>query len=344
MGLNVLPCAEPVTRAVEGWEDLTESLPATQGWMHSGIAVDATGTIYCAHPEGYALLEIAPGRSTRIVPVPFPELHGIALSGVDGVLAVADPGYRMTRLDDAGHYLEEFTPGHAAFVDVSDGGIVVEFAQPDIDAYRKDVWRPTSITTAVTAAGEHEVWIADGYGANLVHRFTGHGTYRGTVDGSESGRVFDCPHGILLRTVDGDLEVVVADRSHHRLVRLHLDGTYKGEFGENDLDSPSSLAMLDGHLYVTELFGGIAEFDASNNFVRTLETRRGRSTNHPGWPNEVGTDGNTLAAPSLEPAVFNSPHGLTSHGDHLLMTEWLIGGRLARIAPNVRLRTTTADR
>lgn len=333
MVLNSQSCAELARPAVDGWEDLTGSLPATQGWMHSGIAVDATGTIYCAHPEGHALLKIVPGGSTRVVPVRFPELHGIALSGLDGILAVADPGYRMTRLDDAGHYFEEFTPGHAAFIDVTDGHVVAEFAQPDIDAYRDDVWRPTSITTALADDGEHEVWIADGYGANLIHRFTGDGIYRGTVDGSESGRPFDCPHGILLRPSDDGLEVVIADRSHHRLVRLDLNGAYKGEFGENNLDSPSSLAMLNGHLYVTELFGGIAEFDASNNFVRTLETRRGRSNDQPGWPNELGPDGDTLAGPTLDPAVFNSPHGLTSHGDHLFMTEWFIGGRLARVAP-----------
>jgi hypothetical protein len=318
--------------AVDGWEDLTGSLPPTQGWMHSGIAVDASGTVYCAHPEGHALLEIVPGHSTRVIPVPFPELHGISLSGIKGVLAVADPGYRMTRLDEAGHYFEEFTPGHAAFIDITDGHVVVEFGQPDIEAYRDEVWRPTSITTAVTDAGDHEVWIADGYGANLVHRYTGDGTYRGTFDGSDSGRMFDCPHGILLRPTDGGLEVVVADRGRHRLVLLDLDGAYKGEFGEKDLDSPSSLAMLNGHLYATELFGGIAEFDANNNFIRTLETRRVRSNTEPGWPNAVGPD-NTLAAPELEPACFNSPHGLTSHGDHLFMTEWFIGGRLVRITP-----------
>jgi|RhiMetStandDraft_4_1073278.scaffolds.fasta_scaffold06222_4 hypothetical protein len=332
MVLNLHMNAGPQSRIVEGWEDLTHSLPATNGWMHSGIAVDATGTIYCAHPEGHALLEIAPDRSTRTVPVPFPELHGIALSGVEGLLAVADPGYRMTRLDAAGHYKEEFTPGNAALIDITDGHVVVEFAQPDIEAYRDDVWRPTSINTGLTADGDHEVWIADGYGANLVHRFAGDGTYRSTIDGSESGRAFDCPHGILLRPAAQGLEIVVADRGNHRLVRLGLDGAYKGEFGEDDLDSPSSLAMLGGHLYVTELFGGIAEFDSANHFVRTLEPRRARSNEEPGWPNAVGPD-DTLASPTLESAVLNSPHGLASHDDHLFVTEWFIGGRLARIAP-----------
>lgn len=333
MGMSQQSGTGVTSPAVKGWEDLSGSLPATQGWMHSGIAVDASGTIYCAHPEGHALLEIVSGESARIIPVPFPELHGIALSGIPGVLAVADPGYRMTRVDADGHYVEEFTPGHAAFIDVSDGRIVVEFPQPDIDAYREQVWRPTSISTAITDSGEHEVWVADGYGANVVHRFRADGTYRGTVDGSGSGRAFDCPHGILLRQAGDELEVVVADRSHHRLVRLDLQGQYKGEFGENNLDSPSSLTVLHGHLYVTELFGGIAEFDGDNNFMGTLEPKRVRSHDQPGWPNELGSKEDTLAGPRLDPAVFNSPHGLTSHGNHLFMTEWIIGGRLARITP-----------
>lgn len=314
------------------WHDHSDRLPQTDGWMHSGVAVTADGTIYCAHPDGHALVELAPNAPARTVPLALAELHGIALSGIDGVLAVTDPGYRMTHLAD-GHYREDFTTGHAAFIDARDGRTVVEFAQPAIPPYATEGWRPTDIAAAITSDGAHEVWIADGYGQNLVHRYTADGRHLGSFDGAETGRSFDCPHGILLRTVDDETEVVVADRSNHRLVRMTLDGVVTGEFGEADLDSPSSLTMLNGHLFVSELFGGIAEFDEHDRFVRTLESARARSYDEPAWPNRPGADSDALAAPTLSAGQFNSPHGLTAHAGALYLTEWFIGGRLTTITP-----------
>jgi hypothetical protein len=324
--------SSPYLRPGVGWEDLTELLPATEGWMHSGVAVEADGTIYCAHPDGHALLTLHAGEPARTLPLDFAELHGLALTGHDGVLAVADPGYRMTHVG-AGRYREDFTTGRAAFIDVLDGRVVVEFAQPDIPAYAIRGWRPTDIAVAVTPSGDREVWITDGYGENLVHRFDGDGLYRGTVDGSATGLSFDCPHGILLRLVDEQLEVVVADRANHRLVRFTTDGTLLGEFGQADLDSPSSLTELDGRLFVTELHGGIAVFDSADHFEGTLETHRRRSHVEPDWPNVSGAEVSTLAAPPLPPTGFNSPHGITAHGGQLYLTEWFIGGRLVAISP-----------
>ncbi|WP_194396392.1 hypothetical protein [Microbacterium atlanticum] len=300
--------------------------------MHSGIAITPDGTIYCAHPQGRALLVIDPEGATREVPTALTELHGIARTSDDGVLAVADPGYRMLPGEDA-HYEAEWKQGRAVLLAVADGRIVVELAQPDLPVYSEACWRPTSIDVDRGQGGTDEVWVADGYGADLVHRYASDGTLLGTYDGSETGARFSCPHGIVLRRRGDELRALVADRSNHRIVVLDQDGRAVSVFGEDQLDSPSSFALLGEDLFVTELFGGVAQFDREDSFVRRLEPRRVRSHEGAGWPNRLGEDGEALFAPDLVPATFNSPHGIAAHEGDLVLTEWLIGGRLVRVTP-----------
>jgi len=322
------------TARVPGWSDLTTALPATDGWMHSGVAITADGTVVCAHPEGHALVVVPPdGSEAVVVPIDLTEPHGIALSTDENVVAIADAGYRVVPVDGDHHYEEQFVDGHAALVNLSDGRIVLELTQPPHPAYQSGGWRPTSIAVDRGPDGTGDIWVADGYGANLVHRFGPDGAHRATFDGGTSGTVFDCPHGILLRRDGGELEILVADRANHRIVVLDPAGETTGVFGADELDSPSSMTVLDGDLFITELFGGVARFDARNRFVGRLEPRRRRSHEEPGWPNRLGADGRALLPPELEPGTFNSPHGIAAHDGALYLTEWHIGGRLIRIAP-----------
>jgi hypothetical protein len=58
----------------------------------------------------------------------------------------------------------------------------------------------------------------------------------------------------------------------------------------------------------------------------------GRSPDEDAWPNTRDADG-TIVRPPLEPGVVNSPHTLAADRDgNLYLTEWLIGGRLTKLA------------
>lgn len=318
-------------KRAQGWEDLSALLPDTDGWMHSGMAVDENGVLYCAHPNGRALLRInlATGVS-RAAQTEFSELHGIALTRSKDIVAIADPGYRVDRVEGEHAYEELFVEGHAAFIDVVDGFTVQAFSQPDLPQYSSETWRPTSIAVDRDAGRPGDVWIADGYGASLVHRFSPGGELLATVDGSASGRVFDCPHAVALREdPGGDVEVLVADRANHRIVVLDSEGRYLREFGEAVLDSPSGFALMNGELFISELHGGVARFDENDVFIGMLEPERVRSHDEPSWPNRPTPLGG-IEAPNLIPGIYNSPHGIAAFEGEVYVNEWLVGGRLSR--------------
>lgn len=311
---------------VECWADLSGQLPDSRGWHHSGVHVDPEGRIHCAHPEGYALLTITPQGTTRRVDLDFAELHGIASGGRAGLLAIADPGWRMHEIG-ADVYQARTTPGRAALIRDLDGSVHTEFERPTTPTYDHEDWRPTSI--AVTPAGE--VWIADGYGQDRIHRFTRDGRHLTELHALPDGTVLDCPHALITRAGAAGTELVVADRGNHRLVILDEAGNLLRTVGQDHLDSPSGLAVVGGELYVTELHGGIAHFGADDAFLGTLENGRARSETEAAWPNRPGARPGTLHQPVLAPATLNSPHGLAVHEGALYLTDWVIGGRLARI-------------
>lgn len=321
--------ADATGQAFAEWTDLTSLLPNSSGWMHSGVAVTTDGTVHCAHPEGGALLSIPRDASIRITETDFAELHGIATTSQARVLAIADPGYRMVG-DAHGRYEENWTPGRAGLIDSETGATLLELDDPSAGASGPH-WRPTSIAEAPDGSGD--IWVADGYGLSWVHRFDRGGRLISSHDGAATGTPFDCPHGIMLRAADHELEVLIADRANHRIVVLDTEGTLLEVFGTDHLDSPSAMTELNGDLFVTELHGGIARFDPEHRFLGSLEPHRPRSEQEPSWPNQPGCTADSLRAPRLVSGFFNSPHGITAHDGHLYFTEWLIGGRLIRLAP-----------
>lgn len=293
------------------------------GWMHSGIAVLPDGTVFVAHPQGHDLIRIEPSGSSRRIRTELTEMHSIAAVAKNDsfVLWVADNGHRFVH--GAPEYGEHKSKGRLVKLDL-DGTIVQELTDPALGG----AWSPTSV--AVDAA-TGDIWVADGYGQSLVHRFGADGTLLSTLDGAQSGTTFDCPHGIFLREVDADRQLYVADRSNHRIVVYSLDGEFLRTFGADVLDSPSSLTEYRGFLLVTELFGSVAAFDG-DDYTGHLGSSP-RSNDEPQWPNTLDSDGDTVA-PEITDGTFNSPHGITVHQGSIYLTEWMIGGRVVKLSPS----------
>jgi hypothetical protein len=324
--------SSPANDEVKGWEDLSGLLPQSRGWMHSGVAVLSDGRILCAHPEGRDLLVIDPSGRSETVPTSLTEMHSIFTCERDGleVIAVADPGHRFVEDPaDVSAYADHFAPGRAVILN-GDGSVLLELECPPLPVYAKEQWRPTSIAVDDSRyAGSGDIWVADGYGASLLHRFDASGQYIATIDGSVTGTAFACPHGIMLRTDHGHLEIYVADRTNRRIVVMDRNGTESRILGEGVLDSPSSLVLVEDRIYVTELFGGLVRFDG-DAFTRVQELARPRSNEDDAWPNRRTPEG--LDGPVVDPGFFNSPHGIAADGHWLYVTEWFIGGRLSRLS------------
>ena len=311
------------------WTDLFPEASASAAWMHSGVAVAGSGEVVVAAPEGDALVFLHPdGGEARRVATGTTDLHGIVRDEVDGdeVFWVADHGHKF--VPDEPVYAHHRVAAQVLAVDGA-GRRRRELLAPDHPAYRDAGWSPTSI--AVHGVGtDRRVWVADGYGASLLHAFDSAGTCILTVDGSDSGLAFDCPHGVVIDDRWSEPVLVVADRANQRLVELDLDGRWRRTFADGQVWSPSGLAIDGGHLLVTELWGDLVVLDADGGVVERFSPRPDEPA-RPGWPNAMARD--VMVRPSVELGRWNSPHGIAvdpSDGSWVV-TEWFIGGRVVRL-------------
>jgi NHL repeat-containing protein len=176
--------------------------------------------------------------------------------------------------------------------------------------------------TAVAVDPRGNVWVADGYGQSLVHRYTESGKLDLTLDG------FATPHAIAV--VDGLL--LVCDRANGRIQEYDLDGNLLRTLAAGVVVTPTDLVAVDDRLVVTDFTAGrITVLTRDGELVEHL-CASGRSPEEDAWPNARDADGN-IVRPATTPGVVNSPHTLAADetGD-VFVTEWLIGGRVTKLA------------
>jgi streptogramin lyase len=302
---------------IPNWEILWPEGATSSEWSHSGIAELPSGEIVFAEPGGAALILLnRESGASRRVSTPTEDNHGILFAELDdrGYLWLADPGQAPV-------------PGQVLRIELPDGA-PTSIPQPAIPAYADAPWRPTSVAV-VTSTGDHhgDVWIADGYGESLVHRFAADGTVT-IFDAAETGEPFACPHGIAIDTRGEVPVVVIADRSNRRLVFYDLDGTLIRTLRHELITSPSSIAVRGGDLIVTELDGALLRIDERDG-VFAIIPRTGEHDRE-GWPNAASADG--LVRPVVEIGRLNSPHGVAVGADgSIYLTEWFFGGRQIRL-------------
>ncbi len=310
------------------WTTLWDEGTASAEWSHSGIAALPDGRIVFAAPEGGDLIVLDPmGRPQQRIKTPLLEIHGITIEAESDVLLLADPGLKPRPRHN---YREEVRAGATIRFSLT-RGILLEFRAPEIAGYSRGPWRPTSAAVDTTGA----VWIADGYGQSLVHRFSATGAHMATIDGSESGRAFDCPHGLMIDRRNGAECVVVADRGNRRLVTVDLQGRLLDVIEHPLLTSPSSLAARGDTIVITELYGGLLEVGADDS-IRPVVLPLASVEQRAPWPNAVRSG--QLIRPRLEEEQVHSPHGVAVGADgSIYLTEWLIGGRQIRLQPHDRV-------
>lgn len=312
------------------WTELWPDSAASPGWSHSGIAILHDGTVVFAHPEGGRLVFLdEKSGNTRTVQTELTEMHSITPITEDGeeLLWIADNGHKFIPAGDS--YAGHLAPGRAVKVNLL-GEIMQELKTPALKEYTREGWGPTSISVEPGKSSQDgRVWVADGYGASLVHCFDPSGEHLFSLDGTESGTRFDTPHGILVDTRNHDPEVFVADRTNQRIVVYSTAGHYRRSVTDARLTSPSSFALWGNRLLVTELHGAITVLDEEDRVSDLLQSED-EHVSRPGWPNlDLG---NKVRRPDLLAGFLNSPHGIaTSPTGDIYLTEWLIGGRQLKI-------------
>jgi hypothetical protein len=335
------------------WADLSAVPAAATSWAHNGVVVTSTGHLIGFHAGLLVTLD-REGRVSKSVRPGLTEGHGITLvkESDEEFLWVSDPGFVFAVGVDDGD--EEWAPVFGMGVHVVsrpprvvkmtlEGDIVAELPVPS-----RSPGSPPGMMgdycpcgTAVDEerfGGTGEIWVADGYGSSLVHRFDKRGGHQLALTGDEGGGRFLCPHAVFIdRRVDKTPELYIADRENRRVQVYDLKGQYRRTFGEGFLNSPSGFAVVDNMLVVAELYARLAVFDAEDTFVDYIGASQDARTGmawpeRPGWPNALDRDGRVQRADTPPAVQFNSPHSLAVDADGTLyVSEWLIGGRYTKI-------------
>jgi hypothetical protein len=214
------------------------------------------------------------------------------------------------------------------------GSEVARLPRPPHPAYKNGRYAPTSVAVdEVRNGGSGDIWVADGYGESLVHRYRHDGSYVSSLDGDEGAGRFNCPHAVFVDRRHAEHELLVADRGNGRIQVYGLDGRFLRVVGEPFLDSPSAFAANGGNLVVAELHARLAILGPEDQLVCYLG-ENGEVCQRPGWPNALDELEHPVRAPDLRNGHFNSPHGLAVDAEgRLYVAEWLIGGRMIKLTP-----------
>lgn len=306
----------------------------TNRWAHYGVATTADGGIITPDASGRSILILAADGSLRSRwPCTATNPHGITVEaeGPAVYVWIADNGYVRMR-DHRGVYAKRPEPpirGRVTCHTIA-GDVVRVLGEPPTVGSGDD-YSPTDVV-ADTVAVRPGVWVSDGYGQHLVHRFDMSGAYRFTIDGTEGAGRFRQPHSIYLDT-RAEPRLLVADRANNRIQMFdHNSGRYLGCIGEDFLARPSGLALWGELLAVAELDGRVSLVDIKGELVERIAAAPESVSTRPGWPNALDADALDIR-PELRPGEFNSPHAVAvTSSHHLVVSEWVIGGRLVQLA------------
>jgi peptidylamidoglycolate lyase len=173
--------------------------------------------------------------------------------------------------------------------------------------------------TDVAVAANGDIYVVDGYGSQLVHRFDKNFKLIKTMGGrgKEHGKFNTC-HGIWVNTLKKEPEIYIADRHNDRVEVYSLDLTYKRTVG--GVRNPCCFYQFNGQLYIPDLAARVTILDPDDKVVAQLG------------------DGLELRNKKEDPAkhaeAFFFPHALTldSKGN-LYVIEWLPNGRPRKLTP-----------
>lgn len=321
---------------IDNWAKVPDSPSTRGGWSHHGVVVSEAGEIISFHQEDRTVLVFdSSGNLKRSWPSGLTEAHGMTLvkDSDTEFLWLADNGRK--RLSTEGYeYPDDSEQVSGRVVKKTlDGETVLELEKPPLSVYETGNYMPTWVAVhEERMGGNGDVWVADGYGQNYVHRFTKDGDYVSSINGEEGeAGAFACPHAIFIDYRKPEAELYVADRTNGRVQVYDTEGGWKRVFGKDFLTSPSGLATDGDLMVVAELRARLTIVDLDDKPVAYLGANE-EVCDVPGWPNNQDEQSKPIRPKVLEPGKFNSPHGMTVDPDgNIYVAEWLIGGRFVKL-------------
>ncbi|MCB1096607.1 MAG: peptidase [Verrucomicrobiae bacterium] len=287
------------------------------GGASHGIAVDSNGLVYVSHHGGPGSIFVFDPSGKFVRAMGF--YHTVDGSGRGHGIDI--------RKEEGGEFLY-LSPddGRFGFTKATLEGDVVWVVDVPKDSGKYDAEKPRYRPTNVSFNPNGDVYLGDGYGSNLIHRYTQDGRYLGTFGATGSGKgEFKTPHGQWLDARDGTPKTVIADRANARLQYMSLDGEHLS-FVEGLL-FPADIDIQGDIMLVPDLHARITLFDKDNKVISHLGDDEE-------WRKQV-LDGNTnmRGKPNLwVPGKFVHPHDACFDKDgNILVAEWVVTGRVSML-------------
>lgn len=301
----VTGCGEWTFATVPGWGAVPTNQPP--GPTHGGVAQDKAGNIYVSTDGRNGIIVYKPdGAYDHTIATKFAGIHSLSL-----------------REENGEEFLyAAFLKGHQAVKLKLDGTLVWKIEVPMESGLYKDAnqFKPTS----VCAAPDGSIFVADGYGASVVHKFDAGLKYVKTFGGADagSGRFKTC-HGIAVDTRAAKPSLLVCDRANRRISRFDFDGKFI-EVVTEGLRLPCSMSIRGECIAVAELEGRVAILDKDNKVTAVLgDNPDTKQRANYGVPPAQWVEG-----------IFTAPHGVCWSADGTLyVQDWNSTGKLTKLAP-----------
>jgi hypothetical protein len=291
------------------WLKLPEGR-AQLGNQHGDIAVSSKGEVYVSlmDPKAGLMVFSPDGKYLRNVPDAPNDFHGFVIhKEADGEFIY---GARL-----AGGNILKMTLDGKVLLNIPQTAIPDEFKKKGKDG--KAMVRLTSMDVAPNG----DMYVADGYSSDYVHRFDKTGKYLKSFGGRGIAPYnFNTLHKIAIDNRFTPARIIGCDREGRRVVHMSLEGDFLGVIA-HDMLRPAAVAIHGDYAYIGEILGRVTVLDKEGKIVAQFGAND--------KPEE--TANNKTEPAKWRPGILTAPHGVAcdEKGD-LYVSEYSIFGRVHR--------------
>jgi hypothetical protein len=290
---------------VPGW-GLNAAGKSVLGPTHGAVVIDEAGNIYTSARIGVVVFSPGGEVIRRFLGDQYSNIHDMEI-----------------RQEAEGEFIYGARNADAEGIkfNSSDGQIVLKLGFPEESGLALEKFHPT----AITVAGNGDIFLSDGYASNHIFKFDRSGKYM--MHFGEKGndlKQFNTAHGMTLDRRYDPPRLLICDRNHEpkgRLLHYDLDGNFIAEVATG-LGMPASVSVQGDYVSVPDLHGRLVILDKSNTIIAVLghNSDPDKRVNF-NVPQEEWIEG-----------VFSGTHGSDWDKDgNLYVQDWNVSGRIMKL-------------